>query len=439
MNESPPKNEPPWWATEDWLAVGLGSLLLIASFAAVMLHEQFSEGIANRLAPWLAKPQTWLQDPLVAFSWKPLTKTLAICLVVFGISAIAMGTPLRRFAPAFVVVFLLAGLALALSTQVTVKFYNLEYALWALLIGLGVSNTVGAPEWLRPAMKTELYIKTGLVLLGAKVLFNELLELGPRGLAVAWVVTPIVLVTTYWFGQRVLRIESKTLNMVVSADMAVCGVSAAIATAAACRAKKEELSLAIGISMTFTVLMMIVMPPIIRASGMDELVGGAWIGGTIDSTGAVVAAGEMVGPEAGKAAITIKMIQNILIGVVAFGVALYWVRFVERGTTDVKPDAWEIWRRFPKFVIGFLLASAVFSILVATLPKGQQIVDATVKGGTEILRDWFFSLAFVSIGLESNFRELAKYLRGGKPVILYACGQALNLTLTLLMAWLVFG
>ncbi|MEX2168298.1 MAG: putative sulfate exporter family transporter [Pirellulales bacterium] len=439
MNESPPKSDPPWWATEDWLAVGLGSTLLIASFAAVMLYGQSSQEIANPLAAWLAKPQTWLHDPFAAFSWEPLTKTLVICLVVFGIPAIAIGIRLRRFAPAFVAVFLLAGLALALSTQATIKFYNLEYALWALLIGLAVSNTVGAPEWLRPSMKTELYIKTGLVLLGAKVLFNELLELGPRGLAVAWVVTPIVLVTTYWFGQRVLRIESKTLNIVVSADMAVCGVSAAIATAAACRAKKEELSLAIGISMAFTVLMMMVMPPIIRASGMDELVGGAWIGGTIDSTGAVVAAGEMVGPEAGKAAITIKMIQNILIGVVAFGVAIYWVRFVERGTSDVKPDAWEIWRRFPKFVIGFLLASAVFSILVATLPKGQQIVDATVKGGTEILRDWFFSLAFVSIGLESNFRELAKYLRGGKPVILYACGQSLNLTLTLLMAWLVFG
>ena len=73
------------------------------------------------------------------------------------------------------------------------------------------------------------------------------------------------------------------------------------------------------------------------------------------------------------------------------------------------------------------------------LEQGPKIVDATVKQGTEILRDWFFALAFVSIGLESNFRELAKYLRGGKPVLLYVCGQSLNLALTLLMAWLVFG
>ena len=430
---------PSWWATEDWLAVWLGGALLLASLLAVTVQGQSSETIANPFSQVLAKPGMWVDDPRAAFSAAAVATTLGICLIVFGLPAVATGTRLGRFIPAFFVVFLLAAIALALSSQEAIKFYNLEYALWALLIGLAVSNTVGTPAWLRPAVRTELYIKTGLVLLGAKVLFNELLALGPRGLAVAWVVTPIVLVTTYWFGQRVLRIESRTLNMVVSADMSVCGVSAAIATAAACRAKKEELSLAIGISMAFTVLMMIVMPPVIRAVGINEVVGGAWIGGTIDSTGAVVAAGEMVGEQAGKAAITIKMIQNILIGVVAFGVALYWVRFVERGTTDVKPDAWEIWRRFPKFVIGFLLASAMFSVLVATLPRGPQIVDATVKGGTEILRDWFFSLAFVSIGLESNFRELAKYLRGGKPVALYVCGQALNLTLTLLMAWLVFG
>jgi uncharacterized integral membrane protein (TIGR00698 family) len=429
----------PWWTKEDWLAVGLGTLLLATSLTVVLLRGDLPGGAGNPLSALLAKPQSWVDDPRSALSAMPLVQTMVISLFVFGLAAVAMGAKLRRFASAFVAVFLLAAVALVLSAQETIKYYNLEYALWALLIGLAISNSVGTPDWLRPAVRTELYIKTGLVLLGAKVLFNELLTLGPRGLAVAWVVTPIVLVTTFWFGQRILRIESKTLNMVVSADMAVCGVSAAIATAAACRAKKEELSLAIGISMAFTVLMMIVMPPVIRASGMNEVVGGAWIGGTIDSTGAVVAAGEMVGPEAGKAAITIKMIQNILIGVVAFGVALYWVRFVERGTSGVEPDAWEIWRRFPKFVIGFLLASAVFSILTVVLPNGQQIVDATVKGGTEILRDWFFALAFVSIGLESNFRELAEYLRGGKPVVLYVCGQALNLTLTLLMAWLVFG
>src|SRR5690606_3004756 len=138
-------------------------------------------------------------------------------------------------------------------------------------------------------------IKTGLVLLGAEILLGQLVALGLPGIFVAWIVTPIVLVSTFAFGQRVLGIRSKSLNMVISADMSVCGVSAAIATAAACRAKKEELSLAIGMSLTFTVVMMVLMPAAIRALGMSDVLGGAWMGGTIDSTGAVAAAGGILG------------------------------------------------------------------------------------------------------------------------------------------------
>ncbi len=205
-----------------------------------------------------------------------------------------------------------------LAGQVTVKHFNLEYALWALAVGLLISNTVGVPDWLRPAMLTELYIKTGLVLLGGEVLWNRLLALGLPGMFVAWIVTPIVLITTYWFGTKILKIPSRSLNMVISADMSVCGVSAAIATAASCRAKKEELSFAIAMSLTFTVIMMVLMPIAIRMLGLSEIVGGAWLGGTIDSTGAVVAAGSSLGPIAEQTAATVKMIQNILIGVTAF-------------------------------------------------------------------------------------------------------------------------
>jgi uncharacterized membrane protein YadS len=235
---------------------------------------------------------------------------------------------------------------------------------------------------------------------------------------VAWVVTPIVLIATYAFGQKVLRISSKSLNMTISADMSVCGVSAAIATAAACKAKKEELSLAIGMSLTFTVVMMTVMPAIIRFFGMSEVLGGAWMGGTIDATGAVAAAGAFLGGEAEQVAITVKMIQNILIGVIAFGVAVYWVVAVEETPDGRRPSAWEIWYRFPKFVLGFVAASVAFSILSGTLTGGQYLVDSMIKGTTDVLRGWFFCLAFVSIGLETNFAELAKHLKGGRPLVL---------------------
>ncbi len=163
---------------------------------------------------------------------------------------------------------------------------------------------------------------------------GKLIVLGLPGIMVSWIVTPIVLVGTFWFGQRVLKIESPSLNMTVSADMSVCGVSAAIATGAACRAKKEELSLAISLSLAFTAVMMVVMPLVIKAVGMDDLVGGAWMGGTIDSTGAVAAAGKALGDRALNVATTVKMIQNILIGVIAFAVSVYWAY---RYPSEAKP------------------------------------------------------------------------------------------------------
>lgn len=374
----------------------------------------------------------------------PARGTLGVLVVLGSLLTLAISyqSPSSgglRFLKSFAGVFALATLAYLLAAQSVVKMYNLEYALWALGVGLVISNTTGAPAFLKPAIRTEFYIKTGLVMLGAGVLMSRLLALGLPGVFVAWVVTPIVLISTYVFGQKVLKMKSRSLNMVISADMSVCGVSAAIAAAAACKAKKEELTLAVGMSLSFTVIMMIVLPAVIKAVGMDEVLGGAWLGGTLDATGAVAAAGATLGERALEVAATIKMIQNILIGVAAFGIATYWVTSEQPGGEKVKPDVGEIWRRFPKFVIGFVIASIVFSLIHGMADHGPELVDATIKGSTKTLRGWLFCLAFVCIGLETNFRELLPYMKGGKPVILYVCGQSLNLVLTLFMAWLMFN
>lgn len=424
--------------------------MLAASFAAVWctqpadLAEKLAIGekveIANPLSSWIAAPGKWTNSPMDAFakSWPGTIGAFAIIAVVFAFAMSVRGKSVVGFLKAIPFVFLLATLAFAMAGQSVIKAYNLEYALWALLVGLLISNTIGTPRFLRPAMLTEFYIKTGLVLLGAEVLMNRLLALGLPGIFVAWVVTPVVLVSTYIFGQKVLKMPSRSLNMVISADMSVCGVSAAIATAGACKAKKEELSLAIGMSLSFTVIMMVVMPAFIKAVGMDPIVGGAWLGGTIDSTGAVAAAGAVLGDEALEVAATVKMIQNILIGVTAFCVAIYWVTYVERDESTPRVGAMEIWYRFPKFVLGFVAMSVLFSVLYSTLTGGPELVDAMIDGSTKTIRGWFFCLAFVSIGLETNFKELLPQLKGGKPLILYVCGQTLNLILTLLMAWLMF-
>lgn len=373
-----------------------------------------------------------------------LGAVMVVGMVFFGIGMIFMGHNVVKFAIGFIGVFVVAILAFMMGAQATMKTYGVGSEAWAIIIGMFIANTVGTPNWIKPAIQTEYFIKTGLVCLGAEVLFDKIVAIGIPGIFVAWVVTPTVLICTYIFGQKVLKMPSKTLNITISADMSVCGTSAAIATAAACRAKKEELTLAIGLSLVFTAIMMIAMPAFIKAVGMPEVLGGAWIGGTVDATGAVAAAGAFIGQKAMYVAATIKMIQNVLIGVTAFFVAVYWTTKVEpeeRGISSRNVGLIEIWNRFPKFVLGFIGVSIVCSMISGGLGSdlsGAVVTEGLVKGITSPMRSWCFALAFTSIGLGTNFRELAPYFKGGKPLILYVCGQSFNLILTLAMAYLMF-
>ena len=416
----------PLLAHEDWWAIWLGALLMAVVVAQLVTSVP---GVGQ-----------WTSSPLEAFADGRGVGLLVLGLglaLLTTVSVRVMGGMVSPHIRGFAAVFGLAILAYTLSQQTVVRAAGFGYAFWALGLGLAIANTVGTPVWVKPALRSELYIKTGLVLLGAEILFGNILSLGVPGLFVAWVVTPTVLICMYQFGTRVLRIQSRALVIVIAAATSVCGVSAAIAVAAAARAKKEELTLAVGMSLIFTVVMMVVMPLVVRGVGMDLVVGAAWIGGTVDATGAVVAAGALLGEQAEQIAAVVKMIQNTLIGLVAFLVAVYWVTRVESTGDAGRPKAMEVWYRFPKFIIGFVAASVVFSFVLTPLLGSAQV--ETVLDQTSDFRSWLFCVAFVSIGLQSSFRELGRQAGGGGPVQLYIVGQAFNVVLTLMAAYLAFG
>ena len=415
------------WKKEDWWAIwiALGAILL-ACFGWVSS---------------VPKLGSWESNPLDSFAGLlPALAALYVGIAIpFAIAISAMNEKASTFLGGFTAVYLVSILGFALARQKGIEASGLEYPLWGLAVGLLISNTLGTPDWVRPGVKTEFYIKTGLVLLGAEILFNKILVKGAPALFVSWVVVPINVVFMYLFGTRTLRMANRALVIVIAAATSVCGVTAAIAAAAASRAKKEDLTLAIGISLIFTVGMMVGMPVLVKATGMDLEVGAAWLGGTIDATGAVVAAGAFLGKEAEKTAAIVKMVQNILIGVIAFGIALFWVTCVEIDPSRGRPSLNEIWIRVPKFILGFIGASLLFSfVLVPTL--GIKVVEDEIIGQvTKNLRAWLFCMGFVSIGLESNFRELSEQLVGGKPIVLYLVGQTVNIVLTLIAAYLAFG
>ena len=425
------------WKTEDWLSVWIGFIIIAAGAVAVLTGAfDFSAAKFSTWHLWedVAEKKSLL-DQLTGPFWFRLLRTFLVLGTLFTAGVKLQGGKIREYLPAFAVLFVIAVIVRMVSAEFTLNRY-LEWAFWALIIGLLISNTVGVPAWLRPAIRTEFYIKTGLVVMGFSVLFSNIARFGLYGLGIAWVVTPIVIIFMWWFGTKVLKIDNKPLVITIASATSVCGTSAAIATGAAAGAKKNDLGIAISISIIFTILMMVFEPMIIKAVGMNSLMGGALIGGTVDSTGAVVLAGNALGPEGEQAAVLVKSIQNILIGFIAFFTALFFATKVEK-TSERKVGAGEIWTRFPKFIIGFFAASLIASFVIQPLAG-----SADVKAINSVLdqyKNWAFVLAFTSIGLDTNFREIAKQMHGGKVVWLYIVGQLFNIALTFLAVWLLLS
>lgn len=424
---------------EDWLTMWCAIIIMIISSISVLTG--WFPFVSKSFGTW-GNAENTIATALSSDILAGVFLSFAVLLVLFTISMKLMGKDVKKFIIAFICFFLITCVVRFISAQVTLNQY-LEYAFWALLIGLLISNTVGVPNWLKPAINTEFYIKTGLVLMGATVMFSNISKFGLYGLGIAWLVTPIVIIFMWIFGTKILKLENKPMVITIAAATSVCGTSAAIATAAAAKAKKTDLTFAVGMSLIFTVAMMVGMPFLCKWAlqnnilGMTELIGGSWIGGTVDSTGAVVLAGSALGDIAGQAAALVKMIQNILIGFVAFAVAVFFATKVDNNGGQRTVGVSEIWDRLPKFILGFLAASLVFSFIIE--PTFGPEKCAAIQDGFKQLQTWCFALAFTSIGLETNFKEMKAQMAGGKPLALYVVGQTFNLILTYFIAWLLLS
>lgn len=350
-------------------------------------------------------------------------------LIVAGLGIGLLGHRVMPFLIGLPAIILLAWVARFLAGNGLFQNWGIEYVIFALALGLLISNTIGVPDWLKPAVQTEFFIKTGLVILGASLLLFEVLQAGALGLTQAVLVVFVVWYACFWIARK-LKVDDEFAAM-LSTAVSICGVSAAIAACGAIQGDKKKLSYVTSLVLVVAVPMMIVMPWIAKSSGMDELVAGAWLGGTLDTSASVVAAGALISDAAMKTGVIVKFSQNALIGIAAFALAIWWTLRAGKNSGE-KPSAAVIWERFPKFVIGFVVASAVFSFL---LPS--ELIAGTRSALNE-LRTWWFALAFVCIGLETRFVELATTGKG-RPAIAFVAAQGINVFWTLLLAWLLFG
>lgn len=330
------------------------------------------------------------------------------------------------------VVFLLAWAAWWVSRQVYrltlpggIPGKVLEYPLWAALLGLlgnGLLKGLRLHAWLRPGMRTELFLKIGLVLMGAGVNLSLLVTAAGGAILQGLIIMSSVFFFCWWLSGK-MGLDEK-LRAVMATAVSICGVSAAIAAAGSVMAKKEQVTYVTALVIVVALPMMVLAPLVAGALHLSQPVAGAWFGGNIDTTAAVIGAGTIYGEQAQKIASIVKSTQNAFIGVVAFLLAVY---FAARESGSRRPSPRIIWERFPKFVLGFVLASILYTAGLIDGGKGTAI---------EAFKNWAFTLAFVCMGLELSLADFKQM--GWKPVGVFLIVTVFNTMLALVVAWLIF-
>ena len=414
--------------TEDWVVTFLSIPLLIIAFFADNLNG----------GPKI--PETLI----TLDAWKNIGIFFIIALTILFVGNRLLGRPMRGLLVSFIVIFAIAVLAQWIAKLEVVKFYGFEAVFFSVLFGLLVRNLFRVPEWLKPAIQGEFFIKIGVVCLGATVLFSDVMKSGFAGLIQAVMVVSIVWFFAYWLARK-LRVERATA-MTLASGCSICGVSASITAAGVAGTDKKSLSYICSLVLIIVVPMIYLMPwlaemvvPLLTDDpALQQEITGAWIGGTIDTTSGVGASSAMAGDVAQSTAIVVKATQNVLIGLVAFFIALYLSTRGGNGSTS-SPSFGIVWEKFPKFILGFVLASAVFSILqsndMLTLNDSGKIVETSLAKN---FSTFFFSLSFVCIGMDTRLKDIVS--RENRRVLWsFVCAQLFNIVVTLFLAWLMFG
>jgi uncharacterized integral membrane protein (TIGR00698 family) len=443
------QQSPRWrelWLKEDWWAIWLGLGIVVVAYLL------FASGTSIR---WIAvTPPKWHSVGQLgahfAANYQRYIVQFLLWLAIFAVAVSALGHKLRDFLPSFLFLYVFSVAIFAIGQWDQANRYNLEPPLVALILGLAISNLIGTPRALETGFRVEFYIKTGIVLLGATLPIELILWAGPVAILQASIVSIITFVVIYWVGVR-LGLDRR-LAATLGAGGAVCGVSASIAIAGAVGAKKEDAPIAITLVIVWAIVMIFVLPFVAGALHLSASVGGAWIGTSEFADAAGLAAAQTYGaiaehnnlagtPEQAISAFTLMKVigRDIWIGIWAFVLALIATTRWERTGIVSSPELGEIWWRFPKFVIGFAIASLIVTAVTSGYSLGEfnARVNPALVAPIKDLRTWTFIFCFFSIGLTTRFRSLAH--AGRKPFLAFTSGVAVNVILGFVLSAFVFA
>lgn len=427
------------WKKEDYWAIWMGMGIVLAALIF------FWAG--SSIKSISVVPPTWVDFTAVTkhfiANWGWYIGLYLIFLGLFTISSTIMGYKASEFIAGFTIIFIISTVILVVGSWKTAIDLNLEPPLLSLLLGMLISNFVKLPKWLDTAFRTEYYVKTGIVLLGATLPFTLIIQAGPVAFLQATIVAVVTFLVIFFGATRIFGLD-RQFGATLAAGGSICGVSACIALGGAVKAKKEHVSIGISMVVIWAIVMIIILPLVAKAMGLPPGVAGAWIGTSEFADAAGFAAAAAIGNEAAIRSFTLMKVvgRDIWIGLWSFIMAVIactvWERSCSGGRSE-RANAMEIWWRFPKFVFGFFIASLVMTAVALQFSPDafKKVLTPEVIGPVKNLRTWTFVFTFLSIGFTTRFRELAAF--GWKPLAAFTLGVAVNVPLGFILSVIIFG
>src|SRR6266545_536953 len=387
---------------------------------------------------------TWSSTAKIAeaFSANPVAPLalFGVFIAAFSAASAVIGWDVAKYAAGFGVLFVFSLIVTVLGSNTFLKTWQLETPLLALAAGMILGNVVKLPDWFQSALRTEFYVKVGIVLMGATLPFTIILQAGPLAILQATIVAVLTFVAIYLAATRVFGLD-KRFGATLGAGGSICGVSAAIAIGGACRAEKSHVSVAISMVILWAVAMIFVLLFGAHQLGLAPGVAGAWIGTSEFADAAGFAAASALGDERAIKTFTLMKVvgRDMFVGLWALVVAFLSVTRWDRKSAGEaeRVRLGEIWSRFPKFIIGFFVASLVVTVILASVDAktGTQYSKEAI-GPLKTLRGWAFTWTFLSIGFTTRFRELTKF--GWRPFAAFALGVLINVPLGYWLSTSVF-
>lgn len=456
---------------EDWWALWIGLLLFLLSLPA--LYDFHLVGGIRGLLGWVPAGRKWstiagawgfgASGPADPWAWLGLVGAWVFLVGLLVWPMKLMGVRPKQFVAGFSLIYWLAmGLWVLSNYAPVVKAVGSAEAgfVFALLAGILIGNLPRVPDWLRAGARGEFFIKTAIVLLGARILFSTLATVIGPVIGAALLSFPATWAVGYLVSRR-LGLDRR-FAATLGSGVGVCGVSAAIATAASIEAPPIYATLVASIIVVFSAIELLVLPYVAaHVFAHNPYAAGAWMGLSVKTDGAAAASGAVVsgllgmGPSGTPAimAATEKVMIDIWIGIICFVLAVVFSYFVDRPVVvgaggQVEPAAAQkrvspliIWYRFPKFVLGYFLTSAVLSAIALSYPTvaaGQAAVARVTGFGTTPLQVMFFAFTFVSIGVATRFSSL-KQVGLGRPILAYGLSLLFAIAWGAFLAWVFFA